>query len=681
MKKTKRIISLFLSVFMLISITAGIDFSAYAETTGSQIVEYAKTLKGCSYKYAARGPKCFDCSGFVYYVYKHFGFTVPTSSSSYTNLSKYGKKVTGDSNAKLGDIVVWSDHVGIYTGNGKVIHSLNSKKGVCETVVKDFVNTKGVKNPSHYYLRVNGVYEAVTNPSLTVKSVSNLKADSVTLAFNVKNPSKLTLSNVGVQIRKKGTSEWKTKKMAVSKGNTNATAFSFSCNVGSGKEWNMALSSGTTYEYRAYVVYKNKYFYTSTNTFKTAVISPSVSVKPIADLTEKSVVFNFTVNNPSKLTIKTTGVQIREKGSTEWRTQQEAVNTKSANASSISISRTVGSDKALNIPLEAGKTYEYRAYAIYNNCYYYSSVSTFATKPAEENIQASPMMFKNEPSAQEVADEQQKLTASVLKTTVYSNGSFKLSWKAIAGADKYEVYHKQADDSYKLVKTTAETSFSTACAEYGKTYTYKIRAVRTIDSQNFFSSDDSAAVNAVNNKKLQAPTLKGTVNSNGSFKLSWNVVSGAVKYGIYYKNANGKYTWVTTVTGTSWTTGTAQYGRTYNYKVLAVGSTGSITSEYSNAVNVTNKKKLQTPSNIKIKTNKNGKFTISWNKVIGADKYEVYVLDSKTNKYKLVKTTTSNTITTGVAAKGKTYKYKVRAVKNKNSSATSAYSSVVSKKR
>ena len=49
--------------------------------------------------------------------------------------------------------------------------------------------------------------------------------------------------------------------------------------------------------------------------------------------------------------------------------------------------------------------------------------------------------------------------------------------------------------------------------------------------------------------------------------------------------------------------------------------------------------------------------------------------------YKLRNTTTSNKITTNVAAKGKTYKYKIKAVKSSKSSATSAYSSVVSKKR
>ena len=170
------------------------------------------------------------------------------------------------------------------------------------------------------------------------------------------------------------------------------------------------------------------------------------------------------------------------------------------------------------------------------------------------------------------------------------------------------------------------------------------------------------------------------MNANGSFTLSWNKIAGAIKYGIYYKNANGTYTWVKTVTGTSWTTGTAQYGRTYNYKVLAVGNTSSVVSEFSNAVNVTNNKKLQTPSGVKAVVNKNGTFKLSWNKVAGATKYGDY-LKQANGTYKWVKTVTGTSYTTGVAAKGKTYSYKIIAVTSKNSSATSNYSSVVSAKR
>ncbi|MDE5995666.1 MAG: leucine-rich repeat domain-containing protein, partial [Eubacterium sp.] len=150
--------------------------------------------------------------------------------------------------------------------------------------------------------------------------------------------------------------------------------------------------------------------------------------------------------------------------------------------------------------------------------------------------------------------------------------------------------------------------------------------------------------------KLSTPTLKGTVNANGSFTLSWNKISGATKYGIYYKNANGQYTWVTTVTGTSWTTGTAQYGRTYTYKVLAVGNTSSIVSDYSNTVNVTNNKKLQSPT-LKGTVNANGSFTLSWNAISGATKYGIYYKNAN-GTYTWVKTVTGTSWTTGTAQYG-----------------------------
>ncbi|MDE5995572.1 MAG: hypothetical protein K2G56_01505, partial [Eubacterium sp.] len=398
----------------------------------------------------------------------------------------------------------------------------------------------------------------ITNPSVTVKSSTDLKVNSVKLNFTVNNPSKITVKTVGIQVRKKGTGSWSTKMKAVASGNTNASALSIGCTVGSGKELNMSLSSGTTYEYRAYAVYNNKNFYSSTQTFTTAIISPSVTVNSATDITSNSAKLNFTVKNPSKLTIESMGVQIRKKGSSEWLSKQEAMKSGNVNASSPALSWIVGAGKALNMPLEAETTYEYKAYVIYNGGYYYSSASTFTTKSDQAKVSASKMESEKD------SVKYEELKAPTLKASVNSNGSFKLSWNKIAGAEKYELFVKNADGSYKLMKTTADTSFTTSVAAYGKQYTYKIRAVRAVDKQHSYISDYSSVVNATNNKKLQTPTLKGSVNLNGSFTLSWNAIAGTTKYGIYVKQSNGKYRWVKTVTGTSWTTGTAQYGLQYS---------------------------------------------------------------------------------------------------------------------
>ena len=265
------------------------------------------------------------------------------------------------------------------------------------------------------------------------------------------------------------------------------------------------------------------------------------------------------------------------------------------------------------------------------------------------------------------------IATPTLKATVNANGSFKLSWNKVAGAEKYELYIKQADGSYKLMKTTTATSFTTAFATYGKQFSYKMRAVKG-NTKSAYSN----VVNAKNTKKLQSPKAKVTINSNGSFKLSWNKVEGATKYGIYMKQANGSYKWIKTVTGTSFTTAVAAYGKQYSYKVLAANNNKSADA-FSNVVNAKNTKKLQTPS-LKVAVNKNGSFKLSWGKVTGATSYQIYMKQAN-GTYKLIKTTTSTSFTTAVASKGKTYSYKVRAVTSKNKNATSNYSKVVSVKR
>ena len=64
-----------------------------------------------------------DCSGFTQSVYKHFGYKLPRTSSEQR---KSGKSVSF-SNRKVGDLICYSGHVGIYIGNNKIVHASNSK--------------------------------------------------------------------------------------------------------------------------------------------------------------------------------------------------------------------------------------------------------------------------------------------------------------------------------------------------------------------------------------------------------------------------------------------------------------------------------------------------------------------------------------------------------------------------
>lgn len=97
------------------------------------IVAYAKTFQGYPYVYGTNGPSSFDCSGFVQYVYKHFGYSLSRSSKTQANDGVAVSK----SNLQPGDILIFKNtakteigHVGIYIGNGQFIHASNPKTGV-----------------------------------------------------------------------------------------------------------------------------------------------------------------------------------------------------------------------------------------------------------------------------------------------------------------------------------------------------------------------------------------------------------------------------------------------------------------------------------------------------------------------------------------------------------------------
>jgi len=107
------------------SAQTGAKFKVTVVASGAKILAEAKTHTGALYKFAASGPKRFDCSGYTLYVYKKAaGKKLPHKANSQ---QKYGKAVA-KSNKKVGDLIVFRSgsygyHAGIYAGNGYMYDS------------------------------------------------------------------------------------------------------------------------------------------------------------------------------------------------------------------------------------------------------------------------------------------------------------------------------------------------------------------------------------------------------------------------------------------------------------------------------------------------------------------------------------------------------------------------------
>jgi cell wall-associated NlpC family hydrolase len=85
-------------------------------------VRYARHLAGVRYRYGGSSPSTgFDCSGFVRFVYAHFGVSLPHSSYAQIGL---GRRVARAA-LRPGDLVFFdgAGHVGIYVGHDAFIHA------------------------------------------------------------------------------------------------------------------------------------------------------------------------------------------------------------------------------------------------------------------------------------------------------------------------------------------------------------------------------------------------------------------------------------------------------------------------------------------------------------------------------------------------------------------------------
>jgi peptidoglycan DL-endopeptidase CwlO len=124
-------------------------FARLTSIQRDSIIEHTRSLLGVKYKWAGLNPaKGLDCSGIVKYVFAKLGIDLPHRAAE---LAKLGDPIEKDTAAmQPGDLLVFGkgkriSHVGIYVGDGIMIHASSSSHHVVETPVVKYRPAGGLQ--------------------------------------------------------------------------------------------------------------------------------------------------------------------------------------------------------------------------------------------------------------------------------------------------------------------------------------------------------------------------------------------------------------------------------------------------------------------------------------------------------------------------------------------------------
>lgn len=224
---------------------------------------------------------------------------------------------------------------------------------------------------------------AATMPSCSGQKVSNRTSSSFRFDFTIKNPSRVSVPQCGVQIRPKG-GNWSTHTENIVAKHRTLASCPVWYEVGKGKEFNYTLNTTSAYEVRGFCKYGGKTYYSGIvgvpawNVKK----NPSCSGCKGTSVNYNGFKLEFTINNPSKVSVPECGARIRKKNGnswTEWKYKSESIVSNHRSLASIPVWYQVGSGKEFNYGISANTTYQIQGYCKYNGQTFWSNTATVTT--------------------------------------------------------------------------------------------------------------------------------------------------------------------------------------------------------------------------------------------------------------------------------------------------------------
>ncbi|MCM1566512.1 MAG: cell wall-binding repeat-containing protein [Dehalobacter sp.] len=183
-----------------------------------------------------------------------------------------------------------------------------------------------------------------------------------------------------------------------------------------------------------------------------------------------------------------------------------------------------------------------------------------------------------------------------------------LTWTAVSGADKYNVYRSTSHSgTYTFTNSVTTNQYTDTGLASNQTYYYKIQTVDNNETSLLSSYAGATTLSSFS-------SLSAKSSGPGQIYLSWNSISGITSYTVYRSASySGAYTEIASTFYTNYTDGSLTSGNTYYYKIKAMGNSG--TDYFSNIVNAA--------------AGSPGSSFITSNRLSGSDRYETSALISQ----------------------------------------------------
>lgn len=292
-----------------------------------------------------------------------------------------------------------------------------------------------------------------------------------------------------------------------------------------------------------------------------------------------------------------------------------------------------------------------------------------------------------------------KSSTAVVQNAVpeFFNGCVKLSWTAVPGAASYAVKICTTDGT--VIKTyyqsymynaviVPETVFN---VDYNSTKDFYacVVSLKTGEADNTVSTFYAPSASKFTVKsdmseypQYGAPQSVALMVNNGKLLIGWknpnDFMNAKDIFSVSVEDRSGKSVFSKSITDCNTVATGLKDGETYTIKIVNKSFSAMTSVEYTFVSDLVKKQAgesssqpgkkkdsvrvLSAPNSINTKAG-DSKITLSWSSVEGADGYRIYIYDSASKKYKTYKTIKSTKCTIKNLSNGKSYKFKVAAVR------------------